>query len=159
MAWASNPEEVLMSKLEFTIHCPVCHMTKINRSLLVNYRGVDHYCWCPSWWWIWAVTWCMGIFQCCNGEWACTDSFLVWSPGQLSPVCLVGWSLLYITGSRKENHQVCRPVLSHMIVLPAYCVNGTMIEFGKDPSIENRWLKTWIITIPRSYFWNRYSIK
>ena len=32
-----------MSKLEFTIHCPVCHMTKINRSLLVNYQGVDHY--------------------------------------------------------------------------------------------------------------------
>ena len=32
-----------MNKLEFTIHCPVCHMTKINRSLLVNYQGVDHY--------------------------------------------------------------------------------------------------------------------
>lgn len=32
-----------MSKLEFTIHCPVCNMTKINRSLLVNYQGVDHY--------------------------------------------------------------------------------------------------------------------
>jgi YHS domain-containing protein len=43
MVWASNPEEVLMSTLEFTIHCPVCHMTKINRSLLVNYQGVDHY--------------------------------------------------------------------------------------------------------------------
>jgi len=32
-----------MSKLEFTIHCPVCHMTKINRSLSFNYQGVDHY--------------------------------------------------------------------------------------------------------------------
>ncbi len=32
-----------MSKLAFTIHCPVCHMTKINRSLLLNYQGVDHY--------------------------------------------------------------------------------------------------------------------
>lgn len=32
-----------MSKVEFTIHCPVCHMSKINRSLLVNYQGVDHY--------------------------------------------------------------------------------------------------------------------
>ena len=32
-----------MSKLGFTIHCPVCHMTEINRSLLFNYQGVDHY--------------------------------------------------------------------------------------------------------------------
>ena len=32
-----------MRKLESTIHCPVCHMTKINRSLLLNYQGVDHY--------------------------------------------------------------------------------------------------------------------
>ena len=32
-----------MSKLEFTIHCPVCHMTKITRSLLFNFQGVDHY--------------------------------------------------------------------------------------------------------------------
>ncbi|MEQ9022791.1 MAG: YHS domain-containing protein [Pseudomonadales bacterium] len=32
-----------MDKLEFTIHCPVCHMTITNRSLLLNYKGVDHY--------------------------------------------------------------------------------------------------------------------
>lgn len=32
-----------MSKLESTIRCPVCHMTKINRSLLWNYQGADHY--------------------------------------------------------------------------------------------------------------------
>lgn len=32
-----------MSTLEFKIRCPVCHMTKINRSLLVNYQGIDHY--------------------------------------------------------------------------------------------------------------------
>lgn len=32
-----------MSKLVLTIHCPVCHMTKINRSLLINYQGVKHY--------------------------------------------------------------------------------------------------------------------
>lgn len=32
-----------MNKLEFTIHCPVCQMTKIDRSLSLNYQGVDHY--------------------------------------------------------------------------------------------------------------------
>lgn len=32
-----------MNKVEFTIQCPVCHMTKINRSLLVSYQGVDHF--------------------------------------------------------------------------------------------------------------------
>jgi len=32
-----------MSKHEFTLHCPVCHMTKINRSLLFSYQGVDHF--------------------------------------------------------------------------------------------------------------------
>ena len=32
-----------MNKLKSRIRCPVCHMTKINRSLLVNYQGVDHY--------------------------------------------------------------------------------------------------------------------
>ncbi|MDF1644989.1 MAG: YHS domain-containing protein [Pseudomonadales bacterium] len=32
-----------MNKLELTIHCPVCHMSKINRDLLLNYQGVDHY--------------------------------------------------------------------------------------------------------------------
>jgi YHS domain-containing protein len=37
-----------MSKLEFTIRCPVCHMTKINRSLLLKYQGVDHYLCSPQ---------------------------------------------------------------------------------------------------------------
>ena len=32
-----------MRKLEFTVHCPVCKMTKVDRSLLFNYRGIDHY--------------------------------------------------------------------------------------------------------------------
>ena len=32
-----------MSKREFTIHCPVCQMTKIDRSLSLKYQGVDHY--------------------------------------------------------------------------------------------------------------------
>lgn len=31
-----------MSNPECIIRCPVCHMTKINRSLLLNYQGVDH---------------------------------------------------------------------------------------------------------------------
>jgi YHS domain-containing protein len=32
-----------MSKIEFTIHCPVCHMKKINRALLFKFQGVDHH--------------------------------------------------------------------------------------------------------------------
>lgn len=32
-----------MSEIEFTIHCPVCSMTKINRSLLFSFQGIDHY--------------------------------------------------------------------------------------------------------------------
>lgn len=32
-----------MSKLELTIHCPVCQMTKIDRSFALKYQGVDHY--------------------------------------------------------------------------------------------------------------------
>lgn len=32
-----------MSKPELTIRCPVCRMTKINRSQFLNYQGVVHY--------------------------------------------------------------------------------------------------------------------
>ncbi len=32
-----------MSTPEFTIRCPVCHMAKLNRSLFINFQGVDHY--------------------------------------------------------------------------------------------------------------------
>ncbi len=32
-----------MNRLESTIRCPVCDMTKINRLLRWNYQGVDHY--------------------------------------------------------------------------------------------------------------------
>lgn len=32
-----------MSKPMFTIHCPVCQMTNINRDLLLSYQGVEHY--------------------------------------------------------------------------------------------------------------------
>lgn len=32
-----------MSKIQSTIRCPVCHMTNVNHSLLLNFQGVDHY--------------------------------------------------------------------------------------------------------------------
>jgi len=32
-----------MNKLASTIRCPVCDMKKINRSLLWNYQGINHY--------------------------------------------------------------------------------------------------------------------
>ena len=32
-----------MRKTVFTSHCPVCQMTNINRDLLLNYQGVEHY--------------------------------------------------------------------------------------------------------------------
>lgn len=32
-----------MSKIVFTLHCPVCQMTNINSDLLLSYQGVEHY--------------------------------------------------------------------------------------------------------------------